>query len=105
MESGNAMFYDLGNGDRFGDGFTKRRKCHSLLVLGIEFFKDLVDKDAGLNVPVDTDNAIRDSLTFGAHLAVLLHLCLIGSVCLSTSCTLSLHNFSIIIQSNLIFYQ
>lgn len=85
MEASNAMLHDLGNSHRLGDSLTKGGENDAVLVVGVEFFEDLVDEDSSLNVTVDADNTVGDGLAFGAHLAVLLHFRLISG-CSVSSC-------------------
>ena len=87
METLDAVLYDFGNGHRLCDGFSKRRESHSVFVVRVEFFQHLVDEHSRLDVSVHANNSIGDGFTFGAHLAILLHLGLV--VC--GTCLSSLH--------------
>ena len=78
MKTSDAVLNDLSNGDRFSNSFTETGKSNLVSILSVEFFEDLVDEDTCLDVPVDTNDSIGDGLALGAHLAILLHLRLVG---------------------------
>jgi hypothetical protein len=71
VKTRNSVLNNFSNRHCLGNGLSKRTQGHGFFSLVVEFVKDVVDEVSGLDGPVDTDDAIRDSLSLRPDLLVL----------------------------------